>query len=160
MAYFNPDTFQICADSNIDGYLDDFVEIDEVIAPLIRELNRRGYKTDYCCSGHPLRAYNELFTDAKEADKAFADVLKVEKTDKDRLPYRVITNPLENDFYISFASKRKEDFPYPLPYEFQWDGDSIIRYRYAHEDFYAFLAERLMVTNALHRWVLQLPETE
>lgn len=30
----------------------DVVEIDELFVPVIAELNRKGYKTKYCCSGH------------------------------------------------------------------------------------------------------------
>jgi len=33
---------------------DDYVEIDELIAPIIRVLNRKGYITKYCCSGHSM----------------------------------------------------------------------------------------------------------
>lgn len=30
----------------------DVVEIDELFVPVIAELNRKGYKTQYCCSAH------------------------------------------------------------------------------------------------------------
>lgn len=30
----------------------DVVEIDELFIPVIAELNRKGYKTNFCCSGH------------------------------------------------------------------------------------------------------------
>jgi len=30
----------------------DVVEIDELFVPVITELNRKGYITQYCCSGH------------------------------------------------------------------------------------------------------------
>jgi len=33
---------------------DDYVQIDELIAPVIQVLNRKGYITRFCCSGHPL----------------------------------------------------------------------------------------------------------
>lgn len=29
-----------------------FVEVDELIAPAVFELNRKGYTTQFCCSGH------------------------------------------------------------------------------------------------------------
>jgi len=37
----------------------DVVEIDELLIPTIIELNKKGYKTKYCCSGHyDTRPYN------------------------------------------------------------------------------------------------------
>lgn len=39
----------ICKVKNCHG---DIVEIDELFTPVIAELNRKGYKTRYCCSGH------------------------------------------------------------------------------------------------------------
>ncbi len=158
MAFYNPKTNDIWADSNIEGFLEDCVEIDEVIAPLIQELNKRGYRTRFCCSGHPLLACNEVFTDAANAENCIADVQSVEKTADPEYPYRVIVTPMENDFYIFFDTKRKGDFSQPLPTGFEWDGDSTIRYRYRHSDFYLFLAERAMAAERLHFWATQLPK--
>ena len=39
MAYYDLKTNEIWAESNIDGFHDEHIEIDEVIAPLVRELN-------------------------------------------------------------------------------------------------------------------------
>ena len=53
MACMHEKTFDIYYnDQNIvpDGY----VEIDELIAPSIQTLNRKGYITEWSCSGHPL----------------------------------------------------------------------------------------------------------
>lgn len=57
MAYYDLKTNEIWADSNIAGFHDEHIEIDEVIAPLIRELNIKGYKTKFCCSGHATLIY-------------------------------------------------------------------------------------------------------
>ena len=107
MAFYNPKTNDIWADSNIEGFLEDCVEIDEVIAPLIQELNKRGYRTRFCCSGHPLLACNEVFTDTANAENCIADVQSVEKTADPEYPYRVIVTPMENDFYISLIRNKK-----------------------------------------------------
>ena len=45
MAYYDLKTNEIWADSNIAGFHDEHIEIDEVIAPLIRELNIKGLHT-------------------------------------------------------------------------------------------------------------------
>ena len=53
MACMHKETFQILHnDYRIlpDGY----VEIDELMAPIIQVLNQKGYTTKYCCSGHPM----------------------------------------------------------------------------------------------------------
>ncbi len=33
---------------------EEYIEIDELIAPTIQVLNQKGYTTKFCCSGHPL----------------------------------------------------------------------------------------------------------
>ena len=53
------DTIPIISDIKVDlsnNKLDEepigFIELDELIVPAIFELNRKGYRTLYCCSGH------------------------------------------------------------------------------------------------------------
>ena len=56
MAYIHKETFEILNDMP-DDWKDDYFECDELIAPVIRALNLKGYKTAFCCAGH---AYSEL----------------------------------------------------------------------------------------------------
>ncbi len=63
MAVMHKDTFQIYHnDQNI--VPEDFIDIDEWIAPTIQVLNQKGYTTRFCCSGHPLDDW--LFIDTSK----------------------------------------------------------------------------------------------
>ena len=67
MAYMHSQTFDIIYNSNIDGYLDDYFEIDDYIAKPVQILNLKGYKTRFCCSGHPYDTVNELTKSRRKA---------------------------------------------------------------------------------------------
>ena len=54
-------TFDILQGSNIDNELDDYFEVDELIALPIQKLNLKGYKTEFCCSGHLFPESGEAF---------------------------------------------------------------------------------------------------
>ncbi len=90
MAFMDLKTFEICAESNIDGFHDEHIEIDEVIAPIIRELNLKGYKTTFCCSGHPYNSLNEAFTNSEETAKGLGGLVKTERKDNKDLPIRAL----------------------------------------------------------------------
>nr|WP_237076232.1 MULTISPECIES: hypothetical protein [unclassified Neglectibacter] len=79
MTYYDLKTNEIWADSNIAGFHDEHIEIDEVIAPLIRELNIKGYKTKFCCSGHPFYSLCEAMVDSEETAKAFVSMQRSHK---------------------------------------------------------------------------------
>ena len=57
MTFMDKKEFNISSNDMYKNYesieKDDVFEVDPLIAPVIRELNRKGYYTDYCCSGHP-----------------------------------------------------------------------------------------------------------
>lgn len=57
MAYMNLETYDVFNTLSKNVETDKFVEIDELIAPIISLLNKKGYKTQYCCSGHPYTNY-------------------------------------------------------------------------------------------------------
>jgi len=156
MAYMDLNTFEIWAESNIDGFHDEHIEVDELIAPIIRELNLKGYKTKFCCSGHPYYSLNEAFTSSEETAKGLVGLVKTEKTDNADIPIRALYVALDDDFYIAFDGVSSQDFTVPLPDGFWWDEDSIIRYSYSTREVYELLAERLNACKTLYEWANSL----
>lgn len=61
MAYINKNDFSI-VDGVVDQYKDDYFECDDLIAPAISLLNKKGYKTLFCCSGHPYPYIHDEFS--------------------------------------------------------------------------------------------------
>lgn len=114
-------TFELWAESNIEGFHDGQAEIDEVIAPIIRELNLKGYKTKFCCSGHPFTSLNEAFMTSEETAKGFARLVKTERCDRTDTPVRALYIVPDDYFYISFDGISSREFPVPLPDGFWWD---------------------------------------
>ena len=115
MTYYDLKTNEIWADSNIAGFHDEHIEIDEVIAPLIRELNIKGYKTKFCCSGHPFYSLCEAMVDSEETAKAFVGLIGTERTDNPRMPVRALYVTPDNDFYITFEENEQEAITVPFP---------------------------------------------
>ena len=168
MSYLNLESGEIVAGSNIDGLLDHFIEVDEVIAPVICELNRKGYKTRACCSGHPFDYLDEAFVGSEFMASLFAGFISCEKSnDSDyKGMYRVLHATPASDFYIFFDKCYINDFPVPIPEGFEWDkhdmnkpnnGDTF-RFNFTKEDPYEFLEERLTASKALYNWAKELPE--
>lgn len=157
MAYMDLKTFDIWAESNIDGFHDNQIEIDEVIAPIIRELNIKGYKTKFSCSGHPFESINEAFTDSEESAECLVGLIKTECSNYPTMPIRALYLMPDNDFYISFDGISQNDFPLSLPYGFYWDDETTIRYRYKKSEVYELLEERLKASKLLYQWAVSLP---
>ena len=157
MAYYDLKTNEIWADSNIAGFHDEHIEIDEVIAPLIRELNIKGYKTKFCCSGHPFYSLCEAMVDSEETAKAFVGLIGTERTENPRVPVRALYVTPDNDFYITFEENEQKAIVLALPDGFEWDDERTIRYTYNNFEFYAFLSERAKAAKALYDWATQLP---
>ncbi len=67
MAVMHSKTFEIYHNDQL-IVPDDYIDVDELIAPTIQILNQKGYTTRFCCSGHPLN--NWLFIDS-EAEEGY-----------------------------------------------------------------------------------------
>lgn len=160
MVFMDLKTYELWAKSNIDGFHNEQIELDEVIAPIIRELNLKGYRTTFCCSGHPFTSLNEAFTTSEETAKGLGGLVKTEKTDNEELPIRALYIAPDDYFYISFDGISRQEFPVPLPDGFWWDEENTIRYEYTKHGVYELLEERLTVCKALYQWAASLPHRQ
>lgn len=156
MAYMKKTTFEYYSGSNIDHFLDDCFEVDEAIAPVIRELNLKGYTTMFCCSGHPCKdrcemIYNDCTTDPR---KTMLWIVAVDKLPDGENNYRIEFDIPGISLYIKF--KEHYDFE-QIPNEFEYE-DGVLDYIYDNEEPYDFLYERLTVCERLYEWAKQLPE--
>lgn len=61
MALIDTRTFNIYAQVSVPEVESRSFECDELIAPVIELLNKKGYKTKFCCAGHPYPHYEEMY---------------------------------------------------------------------------------------------------
>jgi hypothetical protein len=121
-------------------------ECDEWIAPVIRILNHKGYKTKYCCSGHPTYISRTGIRSNGEE----------------------VTLPLFHCFnnYIMFDIPFEELSKIMLPEGYEFDkyderdkGNSTIRYsdQYNPCSYYDAIGHFHKSMKAVYRWANELP---
>ena len=135
MAYMHYKTFEIYMDVQDAQNPDHWFRVDDMIAPSIQMLNRKGYATEWCCAGHPCTAY---FDGKYESKKFFSRQLYVAfAKEVTALP------PLPDGFYIT-----------------TFGGTLSIRYDYPAEitDAYDFMAKAVEINKQLYTWTLQIPK--
>lgn len=182
MAYLHKDTFEILHDSNIDGYLDDYFEVDEFMALPIQTLNRKGYRTLYCCQGHPFDDINELFSTVDYSKKhcPFPNIIEMTKADNPEYPdckYRLVQRVLDDRrSYIVFDKgvslpSLPEDFAIEQPddsityrdengevVDMPLAGHVVIETFYDMDmPLYDYLKDTLQAMSDLNDWALSLP---
>jgi hypothetical protein len=156
MPYMHKSTFEILQDSNIDNELDDYFEIDELIALLIQALNRKGYTTTYCCCGHSFPEFGEAFAspEMKDYDRFIGGTYATEKLPdgSHRILFR---NRPEHHSYISFA----EGIVLPsVPEEWQFEDGMLSRDYPDNLDEYTFFAVLVQSMKDLYKWAQSLPK--
>jgi len=105
MAYIHKTTFEILHELP-DEWKDDYFECDELVAPVIRALNLKGYTTRFCCSGHAYPSLNEAKFEPKDKTKPpkkspISGTYFMEPC-KDGWYYVKFKTYPERNFYISF----------------------------------------------------------
>ena len=186
MAFIHKESFDVIQSCDIEGLDDDYFEVDDLIALPIQILNRKGYKTRFCCAGHPFETLGESVVpfEISVEDSFFVGTFKVEKLvdGKFRALYRQaqerssyiifdkgITLPfLPKDFGID-EDKEDGDAPMrvfavdengnevPCPL----DGTTKLATYYEEEmPIYEFYAEVIEAMTCLHEWALSLPTLE
>lgn len=110
-------------------------EVDEFIAPIISILNKKGYYTRYCCSGH--------YIDDEMGDYGCSN----------------------NDCYIMFVNNGDMKYMKSLPEGFVLEEDNnyfdsfVIRKQYKNNDMNRYV-EIMDTMKELYEWALKIPKRE
>lgn len=137
-----------------EGKEDEYFEVDENIALVISALNKKGYVTTFCCSGHAFAGINDYISDDKDTLDCiiFSNLLEMKYEDgKYKAKDRINTK----DCYICFA----ESYSFPeLPKGFiYYKNDKRIDREYVSEsDTYDLIYEIVDSMKALYEWALKL----
>ena len=150
-------------------------EVDECIAPAIAELNKRGYTTVFCCSGHPFPSHGEAWVPiaTENPGDLIYGTYKVSKEPKNNKHFDggdyhlLFVNEPSTQSYICFA----DGITVPtLPNGWEIDEDNsrlVIRYNYGTDiiransgevDVFLYLQKRLKIMKELYEWATVLPK--
>ena len=125
MYYINSETFEIYRSKAEPRYKEPTFECDELMAPILVEFNKKGYKTLFCCSGHlvflPTNAYiafdRTAFNVKKlqiprgfEVDNKYDDRLVIRKRYTQENRFReILETMLELETWVSYLKPIKKN---------------------------------------------------
>jgi hypothetical protein len=149
MAYMHKDTFDISIENSCVKNPDDWFEIDDIIALPVQALNRKGYITKHCCSGH---AFGSVVEDNYPE---FPDDIYQYTDNVSYISFKkgVSLPSLPPEFHI--VSRTREDDASP------WivlDYTLIYSKEYENPECYGTMRHILEVMEQLYEWALNLPE--
>ncbi|MBU3146550.1 hypothetical protein [Clostridium sp. CF012] len=158
MAYINKQTWEICNYNSRSNYDEnEYFEVDETIALAISQLNRKGYKTSFCCSGHIFNDLSELGV-APGGHGTINGVFYEVEEDSESKKYDCIQS--NGNCYISFGAHY--DFSnLPKGFECNYNDDSgtILEKEYVSKDGTLEISfEIVEAMSDLYKWVLSLDE--
>lgn len=157
MSFIHKETFDIIDNSNIDGDLDQYFECDEAIALPIQELNRKGYITEYCCSGHAFPNHIELRLLSK-CDNPLSVVegaYKYEELEDDTVRVTALS-PSVRQGYIAFTPNTP--LPPSIPDKWEYEDERVMRCYYNEKcTEFEFLMTVPYAMSLLYEWACSLP---
>lgn len=154
MSFINKRDFSIIQGTNMDSELDDYFEVDELIALPISLLNKKGYLTKFCCSGHAFLDRVEIMS--SEPIEDFTSVFGIDTARLTDTSYLQICDS-SSECYIIFSHM----YILPeLPDRFYFDecDTTCIRCDYATQpESFERMKEVLSSMELLYEWVQSLP---
>lgn len=125
LSYINKKTFEITNNLAMDTeeYLNDYFEVDELIAEAVAELNKKGYKTKFSCSGHTYKGEQLGGCDVSVTSEELGRNIKqvIENKEKHIFPskYLLICESDYDEISIIFEEEYPEILPYFINSDFE-----------------------------------------
>lgn len=170
MAIINGNTFNIYSSSQDPRTRKNSFECDDIIAPIIRTLNLKGYKTRFCCAGHPYieESKARVYSNTKPEKIGIEGIYSIRKSpnkqhmDFDGMNCYIIrfAGYLMRDAYISFE---EGCVPTEIPSSWEYDQEARGIYReFSVADMtpLEFFREQLECMEELQEWADYLPQKE
>jgi len=157
MTYIHRETFEIV--EKLLQPKDNCLIIDDTIVPSIQVLNRKGYRTNECCSGHPFKGRKNCYIVFDKGVLLPSPPLDftikhryITINDKRILIDCSIKNAIQiktNELEKMLEEKAELHKEIEFIIERRWKADI---------DFYAFLRENVQALEQLYKWALDLPD--
>ena len=177
MAFINKTDFSILYDMALisEKVKDQYFECDEMIAPTISLLNKKGYKTKFCCAGHlypySFTKYHEnLQVELKNKNGIILDTIELNDETKDFYKKYGINYLYESEIFIPEVKKIRMYILFEGYYNFSnLPKDFFIDDRYmdltcirGHFEFpnaegFSRITAVYEINKSLYKWVESLP---
>ena len=180
--YMHKETFDIERGniSTLRTASENYFEVDELIALPIQTLNRKGYITEFCCSGHPFADMDDKFlADLRKINTASANVALKSLGYRSNIVFKEgIALPslppgfilFDYNYQLEFVRYTEYSEPFgegdlveKMPETEYWekvaqDKRLSIHKLYDDNDVYGFLRDNLETMELLYKWALELPD--
>lgn len=166
MAFINKNDFSIVAYVMDYKTADEYFECDDMIAPAISLLNKKGYKTTFCCSGHPFAGIDEALHMEYPTEEEIkelniyriesSEAVKDRYNDTDEYPYYVVNKcNFVDTFYVAFA----ETYTFPkLPGQAYLDEGNIYwKSGIRPTEIFEGITKIYEMNKEFYEWVEKLP---
>jgi len=160
MALIHKITFEIIQGYNReDSGTDDYFEVDDLIALTISILNKKGYTTTFCCSGHPFINLSEAFADNSDALNGIPGMQEILENTNPEFKHKYVGKFTMSDVYCYIAFAEPVHFD-ALPDGFVLDKDD----KCLTKDFsqkpgkWACINEIVENMKQLYLWATALPD--
>ena len=134
MAFINKNDFSIVSYVSDCILSKNYFECDDLIAPAISLLNKKGYKTEFCCSGHPYSVIDSMAASAYPSEKDIENIgiisIVPSENTKD-IPDWV--DKKEYSYYITFYNSYP-DCGFYVTFKEDYEFNNLPKGAYIHEE--------------------------